>query len=102
MGSEKQEQPQRPATSTSTSPPGSTSATPVATASASGERGRGRAWYALLLAPFVGMLWVPFYNRIDPKAGSIPFFYWYQFVWIGISAVLTAVVYFATRDDADR
>ena len=100
MGSEKQEQPQRPATSTS--PPGSTSATPVATASASGERGRGRAWYALLLAPFVGMLWVPFYNRIDPKAGSIPFFYWYQFVWIGISAVLTAVVYFATRDDADR
>jgi FtsH-binding integral membrane protein len=63
---------------------------------------RSSAWYALLLAPFVGMLWVPFYNRIEPKAGSIPFFYWYQFVWIGISAVLTAVVYFATRDDADR
>jgi hypothetical protein len=63
---------------------------------------RTRGWYALLLAPFVGMLWVPFYNRIEPRAGSIPFFYWYQFVWIGVSAVLTAVVYFATRSDPDR
>jgi hypothetical protein len=67
-----------------------------------GGRGRGRAWYLLLLAPYVGMLWVPFYNSVEPRAGSIPFFYWYQFVWIGISAVLTAVVYFATRDDTDR
>ena len=65
-------------------------------------RGRRRAWYLLLLAPYVGMLWVPFYNSVEPRAGSIPFFYWYQFVWIGISAVLTAVVYFATRDDTDR
>jgi hypothetical protein len=110
MAPEKQEQqpPQRPPTSIvptpAGAPPGSTPstsasapATPATTAGA-----RGRAWYALLVAPFVGMLWVPFYNRIDPKAGSIPFFYWYQFVWIGISAVLTAVVYFATRDDADR
>ena len=55
----------------------------------------------LLAPPFVGMLWVPFYNRVEPRAGSVPFFYWYQFVWIGVSAVLTAVVYFATRD-ADR
>ncbi len=56
-------------------------------------------WYLLLAPPYVGMLWVPFYNRIEPRAGSVPFFYWYQFVWIGISAVLTAVVYFATRED---
>jgi hypothetical protein len=55
-------------------------------------------WYLLLVAPFIGMLWVPFYNRIEPRAGSIPFFYWYQFAWIGISAVLTIVVYLATRD----
>ena len=62
---------------------------------------RSRLWYGLLALPFIGMLWVPFYNRIEPRAGSIPFFYWYQFVWIGVSAILTAVVYFATRD-ADR
>jgi len=55
-------------------------------------------WYVPLLAPFVGTLWVPFYNAVEPRAGGIPFFYWYQFVWIFIGAALTAVVYYATRD----
>jgi hypothetical protein len=62
------------------------------------RRPPSRLWYGLLAPPFVGLLWVPFYNRIEPRAGSVPFFYWYQFAWIGISAILTAVVYFATRD----
>jgi Protein of unknown function (DUF3311) len=62
------------------------------------RRAASRLWYGLLAPPFAGMLWVPFYNRIEPRAGGVPFFYWYQFVWIGISAILTAVVYFATRD----
>jgi hypothetical protein len=52
----------------------------------------------LLLPPFVGLLWVPFYNRLDPRIGGVPFFYWYQFGWIGVSVVLTTVVYFGTRD----
>lgn len=54
-------------------------------------------WLLLLLAPFVGTLWVPFYNAVDPRVAGIPYFYWYQLAWIGVSAVLTAVVYFATR-----
>lgn len=62
------------------------------------RRSRRRRWYWLLAPPYVGMLWVPFYNRIEPRAGSFPFFYWYQFVGIGVSAILTAVVYFATRE----
>jgi hypothetical protein len=65
---------------------------------ATNGRSRRARWYWLLLAPFIGMLWVPFYNRIEPRAGSIPFFYWYQFAWIGVSAALTALVYFATRE----
>jgi hypothetical protein len=52
-----------------------------------------------LTLPFVGLLWVPFYNRLDPALAGFPYFYWYQFVWIGVSAALTAVVYFATRDE---
>jgi hypothetical protein len=63
------------------------------------ERHRAWAWYSLLVLPFVGTLWVPFFNKVEPRAGSIPFFYWYQFAWIGISAVLTAIVYLATRDE---
>src|SRR5437764_97955 len=43
---------------------------------------RSRWWLFLLLIPFVGLLWVPFYNRIDPVLFSIPFFYWYQFIWV--------------------
>lgn len=55
-------------------------------------------WYALLIVPFVGMLWVPFYNSVEPRLDGVPFFYWYQFAFIAVSAALTAVVYFATSD----
>jgi hypothetical protein len=58
---------------------------------------RGSGWYWLLLLPFIGVLWVPFYNSIEPMWDGIPFFYWYQFLWIFISAALTAVVYFRTE-----
>ncbi len=64
---------------------------------APGSRPRGRAWNLLLLIPFVATLWVPFYNRAAPDVAGVPFFYWYQFLWIVIGAVLTAIVYFATR-----
>lgn len=48
--------------------------------------------------PFVGTLWVPFYDAVDPKLGGVPYFYWYQFAWIPVGAALTALVYFATRE----
>lgn len=51
-------------------------------------------WLVLLIAPFVGVLWVPFFNRIQPQLWGIPFFFWYQFLWVVISAVVTAFVYF--------
>jgi uncharacterized membrane protein YhaH (DUF805 family) len=54
-------------------------------------------WYILLLVPFIGTLWVPFYASEDPKVWGIPYFYWYQFLWVIISAVLTVIVYYATK-----
>jgi Protein of unknown function (DUF3311) len=60
--------------------------------------GRRHLWHVLLLVPFVGMLWVPFYDDVEPRLGGVPYFYWYQFLWIVIGAGLTAVVYFATRE----
>jgi hypothetical protein len=67
------------------------------------DRRRAWRWYVLLLVPFVGTLWVPFYDAVEPRAFGFPFFYWYQFAWIGVSAAITAVVYFATpeRDEPD-
>jgi Protein of unknown function (DUF3311) len=85
-----------PENTQSSSPIPTTPAAPRA--GAPPRRGSQWRWYLLLVAPFVGMLWVPFYNRVEPRIGSIPFFYWYQFAWIGISAVLTIVVYLATRE----
>jgi hypothetical protein len=39
------------------------------------------------------MLWVPSFNSIDPKLAGIPFFYWYQFVWIAATALVVWAVY---------
>jgi hypothetical protein len=68
----------------------------------SAPNGRGTrtspGWYILLLVPFIAILWVPFYATAEPSLFGIPYFYWYQFLWIFISAVLTAIVYFATRE----
>lgn len=47
----------------------------------------------LLLIPFVAVLWVPFYNRLEPSVFGIPFFYWYQLVWVLLSSIITVIVY---------
>ena len=45
-------------------------------------------WKLLLVVPFVALLWVPFYNSIEPALWGIPFFYWYQFLWVILTSVL--------------
>ena len=55
-------------------------------------------WYLLFVVQFVAMLWPPFYNRAEPYVMGVPFFYWYQMLWVIISAAFTAVVYLATKD----
>jgi hypothetical protein len=47
----------------------------------------------LLLIPFIALCWPPFYNFRDPELAGIPFFYWFQLLWIVITAIITAVVY---------
>ncbi|ANS67846.1 DUF3311 domain-containing protein [Streptomyces lincolnensis] len=46
-----------------------------------------------LVAPFVAMLWVGSYAKVDPHFIGIPFFYWYQMAWVLISTVLTMIAY---------
>jgi hypothetical protein len=67
----------------------------------SGRTG-SRAWYLLLLIPFVGLLWPPFYAKDAPRLAGFPFFYWYQFLWVLIGAAVTAVVYWATTTSGER
>jgi hypothetical protein len=64
-----------------------------------GERRSGWSWwYLLLLIQFIAVLWVPLYNSAAPSWYGIPFFYWYQMLWVILGAILTAIVYFATED----
>ena len=55
-------------------------------------------WYVVLLAQYIAVLWPPFYNRLEPVLFGMPFFYWYQLLWIIIGAALTAAVYVATKE----
>jgi len=57
-----------------------------------------RIWL-LLLAPYVGLLWVPSYDKLTPELWGFPFFYWYQLAWVPITAFLTWVVYRRLRHD---
>lgn len=54
-----------------------------------------RVWLRIfLLIPFIVLLYPPFYNSINPVVFGMPFFYWFSLLWIIITAVLTAVLYF--------
>ncbi|MCX4819281.1 DUF3311 domain-containing protein [Streptomyces sp. NBC_01142] len=46
-----------------------------------------------LFAPFVAMLWVGSYAKVEPMFIGIPFFYWYQMLWVLISTLLTMIAY---------
>ena len=56
----------------------------------------------LLLLPFVGLLWVPFYNQAEPALLGFPFFYWYQLAWVPLTAFITFIVWRSLPKDADR
>ncbi len=47
----------------------------------------------ILLLPFIGLLWLPFYNKAEPQLWGFPFFYWYQFIWVFVTSILIWIVY---------
>jgi hypothetical protein len=50
-------------------------------------------WRILLVLPFVATLWVPFFNHAKPEIAGFPFFYWYQLLWVVLSAILIWIVW---------
>ncbi len=59
---------------------------------------RKRPYYGLLIVPFVATLVPPFYARRGPELFGFPFFYWYQLLWIVLSALIVWFVYVMTRE----
>jgi hypothetical protein len=59
---------------------------------------QSRWWYALLLPPYAGLLFPGLYARAQPAFAGFPFFYWYQFAWVLLSASLTGFAYSRIRE----
>jgi hypothetical protein len=60
----------------------------------------------LLTLPLMALLLVPLYARKAPELWGFPFFYWYQFLWVFLSAGSTYVAFIivvrARRTGDDR
>jgi len=55
-------------------------------------------WYLLFVVQFIAVLFPSFYNRVEPTWIGMPFFYWYQMLWVIISAIFTAIVYYNVKE----
>jgi len=63
----------------------------------------GALSWACLLTAVGGPLLVPLYMAEQPLLGGWPLFYWYQLMWIPLSAILLTGAYLLTRHkDARR
>jgi len=51
----------------------------------------------LLVVAIIGTLWVPIYARSMPELGPFPFFYWYQLIWVPLTAVILWICYLLLR-----
>ena len=60
------------------------------------EKNGGGWWLLLLVIPML-VVYVPFYNTVEPELFGFPFFYWFQLVWIFVSMGVTAFVYYGTE-----
>jgi hypothetical protein len=50
--------------------------------------------------PFFGTFFPWIYNTQDPELLGMPFFYWYQIIWLPVSVIVTIIVYLKTRGRA--
>lgn len=60
------------------------------------RRKRRSPWLWLLIIPYPALLWVPFYNTVEPRVLGFPFFYAYQMAFVVLTAIVTAFVYLIT------
>lgn len=57
----------------------------------------------LLVIPTVVLLIVPLYNRTDPQLFGLPFFWWFQGLWLVIAAIMyLAAAFVLERGDPDK
>ena len=57
-----------------------------------------KTWYLLLLLPLL-MLVTPWFNSATPRIAGLPFFYWFQFLFVLVGVGCVWIVYLATRNE---
>ena len=62
---------------------------------------RFNAWNLLLLVPLL-MLITPWFNSDSPRLIGLPFFYWYQFLFVIVGVACVWIVYAMTKKPANR
>jgi len=62
----------------------------------------GEIMRLLLALPFIGLLWIPFYNHESPMLFGFPFYYWYQLAWVPITSLLIWIVYRSGANKGDE
>ena len=50
-----------------------------------------------VIVPFVAVLWVPIYDKDKPEVAGFPFFFWWQLMWVAVTAALMGLAYFVVR-----
>ncbi|MCP2261928.1 Protein of unknown function (DUF3311) [Streptoalloteichus tenebrarius] len=62
---------------------------------------RWNAWNLLLLVPLL-MLVTAMFNQDQPRLFGLPFFYWFQFLFVPLGVLCVGLVYVRTRDEPVR
>lgn len=55
--------------------------------------GSRKSAYWLFLIPVIAVVFPTFYNFWEPTFFGIPFFYWYQFLWVFLTAGITYYIF---------
>ncbi|HEX7304229.1 DUF3311 domain-containing protein [Lentzea sp.] len=55
-------------------------------------------WNLLLILPLL-MLITPWFNIDEPRVFGLPFFYWYQFLFVPLGVLCVGLVYVKTKDE---
>jgi hypothetical protein len=63
------------------------------------QRGTWARW--LLIVPFIALLVPNVYAHAEPRLSGIPFFVWYQFLWVILGVCITGLVYALNRDEGE-
>lgn len=50
-----------------------------------------------VIVPFVAVLWVPIFDKDKPEVAGFPFFFWWQLLWVAVTAGLMGLAYFVVR-----